>query len=152
MSVVIDTSVFVDSILEYDKYRTKTAEDLLEIVQNASVNNILEPFLFKVELAGVLSRKLPRDRVGLIVKDILDEVRIIQNPDDLAFEVALKTGSRAADAYFIATAKLTNSILITNDKIMADNAKKYGIEVYYLIEEFDEVANRLKQLWENYNR
>ena len=145
MSVVIDTSVFVDSILEYDKYRTKTAEDLLEIVQNASVNNILEPFLFKVELAGVLSRKLPRDRVGLIVKDILDEVRIIPNPDDLAFEVALKTGSRAADAYFIATAKLTNSILITNDKIMADNAKKYGIEVYYLIEEFDEVANRLKR-------
>ncbi|WP_456330137.1 hypothetical protein [Archaeoglobus sp.] len=45
-------------------------------------------------------------------------MRLIPNPDALAFEVAIKTSSRAADAYFIATVKLTNSILITNDKIM----------------------------------
>ena len=108
------------------------AEDLLEIIQNVSLE-IVDPFLFKVELAGVLSRKLPRNRVELIVKDILEDVRLIPNPDDLAFEVAIKTGSRAADAYFIATAKLTNSILITNDKIMVNNARGYGIEAYYLI-------------------
>lgn len=142
---VVDTSVFVDSILEYDKSRTKMAEDLLEIIQNASLE-IVDPFLFKVELAGVLSRKLPRNRVELIVKDILEDVRLIPNPDDLAFEVAIKTGSRAADAYFIATAKLTNSILITNDKIMVNNARGYGIEAYYLIEEFDKAVERLKEI------
>ncbi|RLI77593.1 PIN domain-containing protein [Archaeoglobales archaeon] len=142
---VVDTSVFVDSILEYDKSRTKMAEDLLEIIQNASLE-IVDPFLFKVELVGVLSRKLPRNRVELIVKDILEDVRLIPNPDDLAFEVAIKTGSRAADAYFIATAKLTNSILITNDKIMVNNARGYGIEAYYLIEEFDKAVERLKEI------
>ena len=58
----------------------------------------------------------------------------------------MKTGSRAADAYFIATAKLTNSILITNDRVMAKNAKKAGIETYYLIEEFDEAVSRISEL------
>ena len=82
----------------------------------------------------------------LIVEDILGDVKLIPNPDDLAFEVAVKTGSRAADAYFIATAKITNSILITNDKVMAKNAKKANIEAYYLIEEFDKAVNRIKEL------
>ena len=45
--------------------------------------------------------------------------------------------------YFIATAKLTNSILITNDRIMSTNAKKYGVEAYYLIEEFNDAKERL---------
>ncbi len=144
MSAVVDTSVFVDTILEYDEHRTKMAEDLLEIIQNSSLE-IVAPFLFKVELAGVLSRKLSSDRVKMIVKDVIEDVRLIPNLDDLAFEVAMKTGSRAADAYFIATAKLTNSILITNDKVMAKNAKKYGIKAYYLIEEFDELLERIKE-------
>ncbi len=50
------------------------------------------------------------------------------------------------DAYFIATANLTNSILITKDKVIAKNAKKVGIEAYYLIEEFDKAINRIKKL------
>ena len=145
MAVVVDTSVFIDSILEYDEHRTKMADDLLEIIQNSSLE-IAAPFLFKVELAGVLSRKLSSNRVRLIVKDIIEDVRLIPNPDDLAFEVAMETGSRATDAYFIATAKLTNSILITNDKVMAKNAKKHGIEAYYLIEEFDKAVSRIKEL------
>ena len=145
MSAVVDTSIFVDSVLEYDESRTKMAEDLLETIQSASLE-IVDPILFKVELAGILSRKLPRNRVKLIVEDILGDVKLIPNPDDLAFEVAVKTGSRAADACFIATAKLTNSILITNDKVMAKNAKKANIEAYYLIEEFDKAVNRIKRL------
>ena len=144
MPVVVDTSVFVDSILEFDEYRTKIAEDLLETIQNEFLE-IVNPVLFRVELAGVLSRKLPENRVKLIVEDILEDVKLIPNPDDLAFEVAIKTGSRAADAYFIATAKLTNSILITNDKIMARNNKKAGIKAYYLIKEFSEVLKVIKK-------
>ena len=38
------------------------------------------------------------------------------------------------------------SELITNDRIMANNAKKYGIEAYYLIKEFDNIVDRLKRL------
>ena len=69
---------------------------------------------------------------------------MIPNPEDLAFQVALDTGCRAIDAYFIATAKLTNSILVTNDRIMVNNAKKANIEAYYLIEEFDKILERVK--------
>ena len=59
--------------------------------------------------------------------------------------MASETGCRAIDAYFIATAKLTNSVLITNDRIMATNAKKYGVEAYYLIEEFNNARERLRE-------
>jgi len=55
MPIVVDTSVFVDSILEYDKSRTKMAEDLLETIQSASLE-IVDLILFKVELAGILFR------------------------------------------------------------------------------------------------
>ena len=58
----------------------------------------------------------------------------------------MKTHCRAVDSYFIATAKITNSILITNDKVMANNAKEYGIEAYYLTEEFDKALERLEKL------
>ena len=61
---------------------------------------------------------------------------------DVVLEICKNTGSRAVDGYFIATAKLTNSILITNDRVMIKNAKKAGIEAYYLIEEFNEAVNR----------
>ena len=51
---------------------------------------------------------------------------------------------RAVDLYYITTSELTGSILITNDKIMADNAEKCGIEAYYLIEEFEKVLKRIR--------
>jgi len=143
--ITMDTSVFIDLIFEYDSSRTLKAEDVLNTIQERGLE-IINPIVFKVELAGVLTRKMQIDKVLEIIKDILSEVKLIPNPDDLAFEVALKTGSRAADAYFIATAKLTNSILITNDKIMAINAKKYGVEAYYLIEEFSNAVEKLREL------
>ncbi|MEM4280303.1 MAG: type II toxin-antitoxin system VapC family toxin [Archaeoglobaceae archaeon] len=65
---------------------------------------------------------------------------------EILFDVAETVHPRAIDAYFIATAKLTNSILITNDRIMAENAKKYGIEAYYLLEEFDKAIERISKL------
>ncbi len=52
---------------------------------------IINPTVFKVELAVVLTRKMQTDKVLDIVKDILSDVKLIPNPDDLAFEVALKT-------------------------------------------------------------
>jgi len=51
---------------------------------------------------------------------------------------------RNIDSYFIATSKLANSILISNDRIMVNNAKKYGIKAYYLIEEIDKVLRELR--------
>jgi len=44
-------------------------------------------------------------------------------------ETAKETGCRTVDSYYIATAKKTNSTLITADKIMAENAKNVNITV-----------------------
>nr|WP_230972348.1 PIN domain-containing protein [Archaeoglobus neptunius] len=76
----------------------------------------------------------------------MTKVEIIENPDGLAFKIALNTGCRAIDAYFIATAKLTNSVLVTNDRIMAGNARKARVESYYIINEFDTAIKRLAEV------
>ena len=79
--------------------------------------------------------------------EVLTEGIELINEEELfgeAYNLAYKTKSRAVDLYYIATAKLTNSILITNDRIMVENAKKAGIEAYYLLEEFKKVKKRLQ--------
>ncbi|MBO8180569.1 MAG: hypothetical protein H0Z19_08875 [Archaeoglobus sp.] len=43
-------------------------------------------------ISGVLSRRMPINQVELIVRDILEDVVAVPNPDDLALEVAIKTG------------------------------------------------------------
>jgi len=138
--VVIDTSVWLDLFLE-DEERKEKAEGLIDVVRD-----ICEPRVFKIELAGTLARRFKKEDILNFIDEVLTKVTLIPNPEELAFQVALNTGCRAIDAYFIATAKLTNSILLTNDRIMASNAKKYGIEAYYLIEEFDKAINRIKEL------
>ena len=137
--IVIDTSVWLDLFLE-DSDRKKIAEEFMKAIEVT----IYEPEVFKIELAGTLSRRFRKDDVLSFIDDIMSKVRLIENPNELAFQIALDTGCRAIDSYFIATAKLTNSILITNDKVMARNAKKAGIESYYLIEEFDKAVERLR--------
>ena len=139
--VVVDTSVWLDLFLE-DSERKKVAEDLMKAIETT----IYEPEVFKIELAGTLSRRFRKDDVLSFVDEVMAKVRLVENPNELAFQVAVNTGCRAIDAYFIATAKITNSILITNDKVMAKNAKKYGIEAYYLIEEFDKALNKIKNI------
>ena len=81
---------------------------------------IYEPEVFKIELAGTLSRRFGRDDVLSFIDDVMSKVRLIENPNELAFQIALDTGCRAIDSYFVATAKLTNSILVTNDKIAVE--------------------------------
>ncbi len=139
--VVIDTSVWLDLFLE-NSDRETIAEELMNVVRTV----IYEPEVFKIELAGTLSRRFRKNDVLNFIDDVLTKVRLVDNPNKLAFQIALNTGCRAIDSYFIATAKLTNSVLITNDKVMANNAKKAGIEAYYLIEEFDKAINKIKEL------
>ena len=139
--IVIDTSVWLDLFLE-DSDRKKIAGEFMKAIEVT----IYEPEVFKIELAGTLSRRFGRDDVLSFIDDVISKVRLIENPNELAFQIALNTGCRAIDSYFVATAKLTNSILVTNDKIMVKNAKKAGIEAYYLIEEFDKAVERLKEI------
>jgi len=52
-------------------------------------------------------------------------------------EIALLTGCRAVDAYYIATTNHVNAALITNDRVMKYNALKVGVEAYYLLSDND---------------
>ncbi len=143
--IVLDTSVIVDSLLPRLGERYKKANELLKKVKD---QRVYAPKILKVELATILGRKKSTNLVRKFVDDLTSEINLISEGDlfDTAYEIAFLVKGRAVDIYFIATAKLTNSILITNDKVMAKNAKKANIEAYYLIEEFDKAINRIKEL------
>jgi len=133
MTVVLDTSVFIDGIFRYDEYRYEVAKETFRVIQSKFLDAIV-PEVFKIELIGQLVRRIEKEDALKIYNEIIEKVTIIpiEKIRELAFSVAHDTGCRAIDSYFIATAKFTNSIIITNDKTMAANAKKYGVEAYYL--------------------
>jgi len=142
--IVIDTSVLVDYIFEEDVTRNNIAKETLKLVKGLRVfapRILLIEFMAVARMLGMTIFKL--DMVRLTADFVLlSEDKIF----DEAFKIAERIHPRAADAYFIATAKLTNSILITNDRVMARNAKKAEIEAYYLIEDFDKAVKRLKEI------
>jgi len=141
--IVVDTSVWVDLFIAKNSKRSNLAEKAFEFIEKMEIE-IYAPKLFVVEFISTMKR-LVGDLIptGIFEKiNLLDEAVIFETAKD----IAMKVHPRAADAYFIAAAKLTNSILIINDRIMAKNARKAGIEVYYLIEDFNKVLERLKAM------
>jgi len=145
--IVVDTSVYIDALFVFDEHRYELMKNFFRIVQNEGLK-VVEPEVFKIELIGQLVRRTKKDEALKIYNSIISRVNIVnvEKLRELTFSIASETGCRAIDSYFIATAELTNSILITNDKVMVKNAKKYGIEAYYLIEEFDKTINSIKEL------
>jgi len=65
---------------------------------------------------------------------------------ETAFDIALSTGCRAVDAFFISCAKETNSILISSDEVQISNARKAGVEAYHLLEEYNKLLVKLRKL------
>ena len=107
---------------------------------------IYEPRIFIIELFCVLSRKTANFKS--IISKIEDKVNVVDEKElfETARQLAPLVHGRAVDLYFIAATKLTNSILITCDKLQTNNAKKAEVEVYYLIKEFNKAKSRIKQL------
>ena len=64
---------------------------------------------------------------------------------NLAVYIAENVHPRAVDSYYIATAILTGSIVISNDRTLVNNCKKAGIKAFYLIEEHKEALNYLNK-------
>lgn len=141
--IIIDTSVWFD-LFSSDSERKEKAEELLRFLEEKRVP-ILEPFIFKIEFSALLSRQFKKDYVLKLVESVMDKVILLPNPDRLALDVALDTGCRAVDSYFIALAKLTDFILVTNDKAMNNNAKKLNIKAYYLIEDFERATKQIEE-------
>ena len=146
MAVTLDTSVLVDLFLPVEEARKVKAKRVIEIVEGQEIV-IYNPKIFIIEFVSVLRRFLSKEMVENALQvtrniNLFDESEIFE----IAREVSLEVHPRAIDAYFIATAKLTDSILISNDKTMVNNSRKAGIEAYYLIEEYDSAVERLREI------
>jgi len=142
MSFVIDASVLIDIFAPRDEKRRRLAVEFLRLAKGSPK---YAPNMLLVELAGVISRydvDLARLAIDYARRNVilLDETAILT----LCLDIALKAGCRAADAYYIATARLTNSMLVSNDRTQVENAKKTGIQAYYLIEEWSAISERLR--------
>jgi len=144
MGLTVDTSVLIDF---FTKRYAERFEISKEFLKNAKGKPVYCPRLILAEIIGVFVRYNVK-LADLGYNFVIENFNLIKEDEifDSVLKICRNTGSRAIDAYFIAAAKLTNSILITNDRIMAKNARKAGIEVYYLIEDFDEALKRLKEM------
>ena len=142
--IVFDTSIYIDALIPAIENRNVHAREIIKITTNRDFE-IFEPRTFIVELVGVLSRFKRRGEVKSVL-NILNFVNIISENEifEVALDIAFETHCRAIASYFIATSELTNSILISNDRIMVNNAKKYGLKAYYLIDEVDKVLMELR--------
>ncbi len=145
--IVVDASIFIDLIFEYNSQRTQSAEELFLILEKDGIP-IVEPDLFKIELAGQIARRIKKDLAPKICDEIFQELDFVSfsNLFDAAFDIALKTGSRAIDSFYIATAKVKDAILISNDKFQVGSAKESGIEVYNLLQDQEQISKRLEEI------
>lgn len=87
---------------------------------------VLGPDLFKIELMGQIARRVKRDLAPKICEEIFKELAFIRTSDifNEALSIARVTGSRAADSFYIAAAKVEKATLISNDRFQIESAKK----------------------------
>ena len=144
--IVVDASVAVDLFAARDPSRVEAAEKLFRCVSPRSIG-VYVPRLFLAEVAGVLVRFLRPGLVRNVVMRLGEEVTAVG--DSLYFEksieVALATGSRGADAYYVGLAGVLDAPLATSDRVQALNASRAGIQAFYILDqlELEELLRRL---------
>jgi predicted nucleic acid-binding protein len=145
--IVLDTSIFIDLLFEYNSERTRSAGELLSILEENGLT-IVEPDLFKVEFTGQIARRIKKELAPKICEEIFAELVFVNTSRifEEALSIARETGSRAADSFYIACAKRNEAILISNDKYQIESAKKSGIEVYNLLQDQVQVKERLNDV------
>ncbi|WP_148882950.1 type II toxin-antitoxin system VapC family toxin [Thermococcus aciditolerans] len=144
--IVVDTSVFIDAIFEYREERTAIARKLFRTLQEAKTQ-VLEPDIFKIELIGQLVRRMEVQKAMNLYELLMERIETMDTAKlrEVAFEIALKTGCRAIDSFYISAAHSRNAILVSNDKFQVESALKYGIKAFYLLEEWQELNKLLKK-------
>lgn len=94
-----------------------------------------------IEVASVLKRSgMPRESVPEVLES-LNSTFIVVDENliyDKALEVALATAPPGFDTYFLALALLTDSTLITDDRGMANQARRLKINVIFVREDTKE--------------
>lgn len=144
--VVIDASIAIDLFVGRDRARIDSAEKIFRCfkTRNGYVK-LFAPRLFLAEVSGVLVRFLPPHVVKGVVRRLEREIILVG--DEAYFresvEVALGTGSRGADSYYIGLARILGAVLATSDRVQALNARRAGVRAYYVIEEVNDVLRHL---------
>ena len=143
--IVVDTSVFLDELFKFDQERHEKARILFRLIQERDIL-IVEPGIFKIELIGQLVRRMEKDEATILYESIVKRLEFVRTKDldGIAFSIAFETGSRAVDSFYIAASKIKNTLLVSNDRIQIESARKYGVDAYYLLEEFEKVKERIK--------
>ena len=78
----------------------------------------------------------------------MDRVIIIDEIEyDLLLDIALSTACRAINTFYIAIASLISTMLVSADKVMVNNARRYGIEAYYIhnINDYNILISKINQ-------
>jgi len=102
---------------------------MLQVENKESVMNI--PSIAVVEIAAVGARLTGKEERGIQASDYAKEHgNIIYDVSFLseAAKIAAQTKSSGFDSVFIACAKITNSMLITDDRKMHEAAAKVGVK------------------------
>jgi len=146
LRIVLDASIVVDAYAGRSKERREAVLSLLEMLDAVGAE-LVEPRLFVVEIAGVLVRYIKPEDVVRVLALLEGVARLVPETEywGLAKDIALKTGSRAADSYYIAVARLTDALLVTSDRPQAVSARRAGVEAYYLPAERDELFRLLRR-------
>ena len=148
MNLVIDVSVFIDRLFIYDEERSRRARSLFKLIGEKELN-IFEPQVFGIELVSQLVRRKPRDIAKELYSKIMEKVIVIDEIEyDSLLDIALTTGCRAIDAFYIAVANIISAILVSADKVMVNNARKYGVEAYYIhnLNDYNSLVSRINQI------
>jgi len=143
--IVIDTSVFLDELFKFDQERHEKVRIFFRLVQDRDIL-IVGPEIYKIEIIGQLVRRMEKDDATVLYESIVKRLEFVKTKDldGIAFSIAFETGSRAIDSFYIAASKIKNAILVSNDKIQVESARKFGVEAYYLLEEFEKVKERIR--------
>jgi predicted nucleic acid-binding protein len=121
--VVIDASVWIAWFKEDDKF-LEQADQIIQSVLSKR-ERICLPAIAFTEVAGVIKR-ISKDnnaarRAVLVMKDAEPEVFVhFDKLEPVATEIAIKYGTKGADAYYLAVAEITKSHLYTFDKQQED--------------------------------
>ncbi|NJF25030.1 type II toxin-antitoxin system VapC family toxin [Thermococcus sp. Bubb.Bath] len=139
--IVIDANVLIDALLERNPERRNLAIEFFNIIEGKPV---YVPRIFIVEVLSI-ARRLGIELDHQTLLPLIEEFNVKSEGElfNLAVYVAENIHPKAVDAYYIATAILTGSILMSNDRIMVQNSRRAGINAFYLLMEVEELKQFL---------
>lgn len=139
--IVIDSSVFVDFLFDRNDKRHKIAFSFFQSIRN---HIVYIPKVAIVEIIAITHRLGIISEKNMII-NLFNDFNMVKEEEifDSAMELAGAYHPRAIDSYFMATALLTGSILVSNDRRMVNNSQGV-VEAFYLLDDHELIQEKLE--------